>query len=346
MVSVDSLSRYPESRLSLEVSAETGGRLALEKVAERFEDPTTAPELLHDPATLPKDKVFDTGFLPYHNQDHTNGVINRTQLIIEVMATAQGFSNAEKIKLKALAGLIAANHDTVQKWVVNEVATPDGSKLMRKRLVKQNEQVSADELIAWMKKQNLNSRSGNIYSEADISLVSEAILATVPSFSPEKSTVIQPNVTAETSLTAQAVALADLGEAGMGKPDDFIVGGDRLFLEENLDIEYALYAKKSLTNEQKISFRNRMLGWTEFQSKFVTGRKELLDQELARLPENIASAIKELFGSFDDTLEKVSSVVEARKKMTFEELVTDMKFDKIFMAEADGIEESGLAAAA
>lgn len=217
--------------------------------------------------------------------------------------------------------LAAAYHDTVQGY--EAVETPDGafSKTMRKRFMGPNEQASAQEALEYM------ATDQRVFGERDMRIVREAIDATVPAFDPESKTIIQPNLTNNSNLVVLAVALADIGGAGMDGPDAHLADGDTVFREDNLDITELIREKAPLSAEQKEYFRSRMLAWTNSQTTFAEGRYARLETELAAIPESARDAVKVLFDKFEETIHASQERVEKRSAMTFEDLARDFGYE-------------------
>lgn len=270
---------------------------ALARVEARFED-----------AKNPLDN------LEYHNTKHTKDVMRRTRLILNAMTKGDA-------RLIRLGEFIAANHDTVQNY---DVVEADGKK-MRKRHAVKNEEASAEEAIAY-----LETLTGLI-SAKDKALVEQAIRATIPGFTVNKeegyATVIQPNLNEQSDLLVRAVALADLGTAGMDDPEDFVTEGAAIFREENLDIAEALQNPDAITDEQKASFTKRMLAWSDSQPSFARGRKALLDKELMGLSDEAQEAVRALFTQFDDSIQRAQAKADMRKALSFEALARDFGYD-------------------
>ncbi len=171
--------------------------------------------------------------------------------------------------------------------------------------------------------QEINSE---IFSVEDKQRLIEAINATVPGFSVEKSTVIQPNMKENSDIIAKALALADIGTVGMEGPEAFLSEGDALFREENLDITLSIRDNQKLNEDQKEYFRKRILGWTKFQPNFARGRKDLLEMELKGLSEKEQTKLKELFNKFDTSIRAAQERAIKRENMSFEELVRDVGY--------------------
>jgi len=198
--------------------AERAAEESLEKIKGNFENPESARENL-----------------AFHNSVHTERIIERTGLIIDAIKEANPELVSEKTKV--LGTISAAFHDTVQGWEEKNAKDGDFAKTTIGRFVGQNEKASADLGAEFMDKSNKESNM-EIFSEDDKKILREAIEATVPGFDPKKG-VIQPNLNENSSIVARALALADLGGAGMAGPEIFLEEGDVLFKEENLDIREA-----------------------------------------------------------------------------------------------------------
>ena len=259
--------------------------------------------------------------LAFHNAEHTKSVMRRTESILRAIKKVTLYRVTEKdIKL---ARLVAAFHDAVQE---SKEQDKDG-RLMRQRATGINEEKSADEAIDFLD-QEMKYSEETEFSEEDFGVVKEAINGTVPGFDVEKKTVIQPNVTESSSLIARALALADLGTAGMDGAEAFLREGDALFLEENLDIMRALRNEQELSDEMKEVYRKRIIEWSKFQPTFAAGRRDLLDEELRGMPPGADVAIKKLFNKFDESISAAEKRAKERETMSFDELVVDMGFSE------------------
>ena len=247
--------------------------------------------------------------LPFHGVAHTTGVAKRATAI----AKAMKLSDAD-VDLAAIAGLF---HDTVQDWEEN--ATQDG-RVLRRRFAGQNEEASAAEAAAWMQ--------ANGYGEEDRRLVAEAVMATVPGWSPQLGTVIQPNLKQDSHPVVRAVALADIGVAGMDG-ELFTREGDPLFREENLDIARALRDatdRSSIPAATQDAYKARMLGWTRSQAGFARGRKAALEAELGNLDDARKAAVRNLFRGFDAAIAASDRLVAERTELSFWDLAAAMGY--------------------
>lgn len=290
---------------------EEGVTAALDTVAKRFETP-------RDPADR----------LEFHNTRHTKDVIRRFDAIMD--AIRQSDPSLVDDRGHAMGRFAAGHHDTVQKWEPNPiVGTNPGEegliKIMRKRLIGANEAESTKEAIAFMERVNADA-GDEIFSAEDMAIVGGGHEATIPGFDPKKGTVIQPKLTDQSSIITRAIALADLGTAGMDGKEHYLPEGDALFREENLDIASAVEQPEALTDAQKEFFRKRMLGWSQFQATFAAGRRAMLEEELRPLPEPVRKEVEKLFGKFDESIQAAAEQAARRQSLSFEELARDMGY--------------------
>lgn len=271
--------------------------------------------------------------LSFHNSEHTKGVIERTIKILLAYKKTNPDVTDHDFEVAAVA---AACHDTVQKYISNVIREEKGDfkgqeKVMRKRLAGNgdveledgtitlgNEAASVNEALALIQKAN---ESRVIFNDNDKVTVQKAISATFPDFNGK--TVIQPNLKEDSSFIERALALADLGTAGIDGPEKYEKEGKDLFREENLDIVDAIKnGVENIPQDKKDYFRSRMVGWLKFQSIFAKGREELLEPETKDTPE-----VKKLFKNFKDSIENSQEVVKRAEKMNFEDLLDEMGYE-------------------
>jgi hypothetical protein len=237
--------------------------------------------------------------MPFHCAAHTAGVIRRTGALLRAMDAAE--------REHRLGRIAAAFHDTVQRWVPRPLS--DG-RILRSRCTGQNEADSAAEAVGWMLQGSIKD-----FDEHDGLLVTQAILATVPGWDAANETVSQPNLTPNSPVVVRAVALADLGTAGM-EAAAFVETGDQLFREENLDIARALRAANThpgLPADAIENYKARMLAWSRSQSGFAHGRRARLEIELGNLGSPAKAAVRALFSSFNTSLAAAAESLKARE---------------------------------
>ena len=289
--------------LTFEKAIEKGINDALARIKMRFEN---------------SENPLDN--LAYHNTRHTADVIRRTREILGVLVPNDSH-------LIRLGQFIAANHDTVQDY---DVVEGDGRR-MRKRHRGDNEEASAEEALAYLK-----AFDEKIFTQKDRELVEAAIHVTVPDFIKNEKemyeTVVQPYLSDASELLVRAVALADLGTAGMDGPEYFIEEGDALFREENIDVGEALERPEELSEIEKEAYVHRMLTWSDGQVRFARGRQALFDKEIEGLTEDQQRAVAKLFSEFDESVQGSQARADMRKgkidsgEWTFEDLARDFGY--------------------
>ncbi len=248
------------------------------------------------------EKPLFPGRLFYHNTSHTLGVRERALLI----AHAMGLSEREM----RLIEVAACFHDSVQVWVP---ANKDDGVIMRQRVVGQNEAASAHEACEAMSSLDVT------FTPEEKGVVASAIIATIPGWSQEHKTVTQPFLTPCSRAVVRAVALADLGEAGMD-PDSFVRTGPLVFAEDQLDLMQALSAAQRTSDippRQQEWFRKRLIGWLNIQVGFAAGRKAMLDAELEGLSPEAKTHVKALFSRFDESIEAAGAALARAETMAF-----------------------------
>jgi len=268
------------------------------------------------------DKEKGLDFLPFHNEEHTKGVIERSLSIVDAIRK----SNPELVSDKdtTLVKIASAFHDIVQKWEESRSSSDVLEKITRKRFISENEKDSASAAEMFMQNEN-KKHEREIFSKDDIEKVKEAIMGTVPGFDVEKNTVVQPNINENSKIIARVLALSDIGTAGMEGSENFLKEGNDLFREDNLDIMEKIESG-NISEDEKESIKKRIMGWTKFQELFAAGRKEKLKEEISVFSEDAQKALEELFNTFDDSIQGAKNLAEKRIKMTFEEIIKDIGY--------------------
>lgn len=261
--------------------------------------------------------------LDFHNSRHTIAVVIRT---IEILRAMQRGGTAIESKHFLEAIIAAAFHDTVQDYEVIEIKENGFKKKVRARAVGENERKSSQLAGEFMKR--VNSQTGTIiFDEDSIRRVEEAINATVPGFDQEKKIVYQPNLKNNSHPVVKAVALADLGTAGMGDYEEFKQDGDALFREENIDITETLHNPlRRISDKEKEYYRQRMIAWSKSQASFAEGRMTRFETEIEGLPDNAKMELRQLFANFGNTIAGARTTALTRENMTFEDLARDMGY--------------------
>lgn len=275
---------------------------------------------------------------PYHNTRHAKAVIERSvQILQAIKAIDPTLVSEYDIEDARVNG---AKHDEIYETHSEKKREADGVSLMRKR----NDDVekrSADKLAE--DKTRLNQELGQpVFSAVGIQTGKQAIMATVPDWSEELGTIIQPNLgTAEAPLIPLVIALAaaDLAAGGMkGLAGETAAQegkrvGSEVFREENFDIAKAFKRGKPLTQEKGDFFKRRMITWSERQVRFYQGQKTRLPDlyskiEDPHLRQVMQEVITELFSEFDSTIAAAQQTLEARQKMSLNQLFEDFGYQK------------------
>lgn len=245
--------------------------------------------------------------LAFHDQEHTKGVVRRAGVI----ARAMGLPAREVL----LAQVASAFHDVVQEWKEDK---RDTGAVMRSRLAGDNERKSAEKALNWMK-----NESGEVFTEAEYARVWSAIMATVPDWDPTYATVKQVDIVPGVHPITRALALSDLGAAGM-EPAISHHEGLALFTEENLDIVRALRASEgkleTIPEADQERYKNRYATYLTNQVAFIRGRQARLEVELEGLPEPALTQVRALFSHFDTSIQQAEAEAAAAPSLTFDEI--------------------------
>jgi hypothetical protein len=266
-------------------------------------------------------------FLAYHNTDHTLGVKDRSQRILDALKRS-GYPISSKFE--KLTEYTSVVHD--YDHIFDKGTVPGTDEQKRIRVAGAGELVTSYEAIDRLQiindaLQKFGARP--LFDSQDIQNVADGVFVTIPGF--EDGTVTQPNLTKESSLMARIIALADLGEALMDGPEASLESGKRVTIEENSDIEEAIANEnvKPLSDEQKEKYRMRILNGLRFQKPFVEGRKNRIDQELSGIEDEKARlTVTQLFNRYDETINGVAEAISQAEKMNFDQLVDFVGFRK------------------
>lgn len=239
----------------------------------------------------------------YHDTFHTHGVRQRALGI----ARAIGLS----VRHLMLTDIAAAFHDSVQ---VSHAVERGNGTVIRQRHAGQNEVASTQEAVDAM------SSSDTEFTPEEYGIVASAIIATIPAWSADFGTVIQPFLTSCSHPVARSVALADLGAAGMDHAC-FARDWRTLFAEEQLDIMASLRTAQ-LANDvdtaTQESYRARYVSWLESQAGFARGRRAMLNHELDGLADTVArQRVHALFSHFGESIELANDASKLARTQDF-----------------------------
>lgn len=277
----------------------TGGASALERVTKRFDQ---SP----DPFTR----------LPYHDWGHSDRVGKNA---VRILQSIGNVTPSIGLREYALATFIGNSHDTVQDWDQEIFADEDRTLIKRKRRTQHNEWRSLLEATEYMRATNRHQED-EVFSPTDLEDVVAGITVTIPCFDCDAQTVVQPQLNRDTPLVARAVALADLGTAGMDGGQAFLHTSLALFQEDNLDLVDMNLDRLNRSKQGWI--RDRIFEWLENQIAFVDGRELRLDYELDGLTSEERDAVRGIFTRFDDSREVIEEFAKEAIALPFQELAT------------------------
>lgn len=262
--------------------------------------------------------------LDFHNAEHTNTVIDRTAKILTAMKNGGEDVTDEDI---AIGKIVAAAHDLIQRSNVSE-AMDKGAPLpeKRKRFIRANERASIDE----GKKMLRTIEAFKILTpekQEKVNKALEAIMVTVPDGWDGK-TVVQNGLTKNSPPIERALALADLGDAGMDT-DSYTEAGKRLFREENidmLDVVNRFKKGETISEEDQKKYKDRMVEWSKAQVGFAKGRSGKFSQEIEGLSDDAKKNVTALFEKFRTSIEEAENIAGKREGMHFANLLFDMGY--------------------
>lgn len=268
-------------------------------------------------------------YLPYHGVSHTDGAIERANLIVSTIRDVSGDSVITERQAKQVP-LWVAFHDVKQGFDLDAGEDRGFRTIKRVRHTVQNETDSANKLTQFMTTENTNSVDSVIYTDEDMQIGQDAILSTIPDWSTEFGTVTQPKrVELEAEgmpLAAAIVALADLGTAGIDGGEAFLRDGNQLFLEENVEIAHLLNDPQTMSEEQMAWIKERLVDYAARQKAFIEGRMQLLDSDLGAFPYYVAQALKErIFTKFGDSLKAADAAIARRNEASPSEVIAELR---------------------
>ena len=258
--------------------------------------------------------------LAYHREEHARLVAERSAKILQAIQSAS--PRLVSSRDIALVKLLGTCHDEKQLSQAKEVPIGEEKIIKRERDIGENEKQSALLVIKRMQRKNV-TLGRVVFTPDDMYYTVESYLATIPGFDSKLCTVIQPYLTRHSSLFARAIALSDLGTAGMDDPEKCVKEGDAVFREEQMDIHIALLSGEMPSEKTQAFWKDRLLTWTAFQEKFIAGREEMLPYELEGLPQEVKPAVAELFTNFEDAKRCIADRLEHRRTMSIPELLLD-----------------------
>ena len=285
--------------------------------------------------------------LCYHTIAHAESVKRRANLIFAnikpILVTE--YSVDELGRLKSLIDLSAIAHDMVQEFRVDS----QPSCYPRQRLVPKSEIATANKLIEYIgsinQKLAINHNPTILFSQKDIKILEDAILATIcerdpqagkASYSFSPYSIYQPylyNSQPKVSIVGKIIALADLGTLAIDGVQSYIQDGILIFLEDNLDLKSLIYnwenqSSLELPATKREETKTRLLNMTEFMTNLAQERYARLDLELAGFTSPIRQILKEkvLIHLNRENITQLSSKMPTGKNIALSELISFFHF--------------------
>ncbi len=298
MIHEQVLPREPVAKEGKFISAcKKGGSFALSNIAVRYEQ---------DPDPLNR--------LSYHNSAHSLMVGKNAMRILTSISSVNPAVGPREI---ALGGFIGHSHDCRIVWKQELCSDGEFPVKRRRRVPVRSELLSLGDTVEYMRKTNREEQE-EVFTPDDLQVVTAGIWVTVPDFS--NMTVVQPHLDRDTPIVARAVALADIGTAGLEGGAIFLQTSLALFQEDNMDLVEEEFDK--LPKRKQHWIRDRIFDWLSGQMQFVTGREKRLEEELGGLSPLEQSVVAELFNKFDDTKRTLAEFITEAHNLPFKALAS------------------------
>jgi hypothetical protein len=276
------------------------------------------------------DREISEKHLIYHNRDHIDGVVRRSNQIFQAI---RPHLNPEKDPehLEYLLNLCAISHDLIQ------VFTPQSeAHIARRREAGISEAATIEVIFNTIQKFNIN-RVDSIFNDADLYVIREAILTTICDYDPMEESIFQPMLYQEDPVIsdiARILALADLGTLGIEGIEAYNAEGRSLFLEENLDVQ-ALVENPELTAqilEDSVlseNIRQRLLKRARFQVNLAKSRLKRCTKELSYFPtKSIPMLTDQVFQYLTlETIQTLEKTTPIQEDISLETLSIFFKLD-------------------
>ena len=288
--------------------------------------------------------------LYYHTREHINGVRQRAKLIFQTIYQEKDRQASQNLaRLQVLLDLCAIAHDLVQVFLPQ--AEPNTS---RRREVGVSETLTVQKLCNYINELNDRLREYQVdesllFSKADLSIIEEAILATICIYEPSEQAIYQPALyepNQNLSAIARILALADIGVLGMEGITAYNQEGSLLFLEENPDIIPIIYDGErenlALENPQLYeNIRQRLLKRCRFQVNFAKSRLHRYSQEIAAFsPEAISYLNQQIFKYLNtETIQQIIAETPTDESTPMEVLLSFFNLEEFISKLGINLEE-------
>ena len=280
---------------------------------DSWEKPSSFAETVRLVEDFVKQEVVretDDKQLYYHTIDHAIAVKRRANTIFQAIKSTSSTIPAELNRLESLIKLCALAHDMVQQFSLSE--NSENTNIPRQRTPGVSETATVKKLFEYI--ENLNQTllaSGAdpsiIFSDQDLAMIEDAILATVCDLDPQAGKTIysfsahsiyqpylydsQPRV----SIIGKIIALSDLGTLGIDGVDSFITEGILVFIEDNLDLKNLILNCDYPNPPNQEPIRIRLLNMTRFIVSLARERKARFELEIAGFNPKLAKFSEKKF---------------------------------------------------
>jgi hypothetical protein len=276
--------------------------------------------------------------LYYHKIDHVIAVRQRSQLIFQIIRPYL-LADVETInRMELLLDVCAIAHDLVQVFIPHEHHTS------RRRQAGVSENATVEKLFAYIQVFNQqiltsNPESTAIFTDTDLAIIQEAIIATICDYDVAEQAIYQPSLYNENqliSVVAGIIALTDINSLGIEGIAYYNREGSLLLLEENPDI-IPIIQNQSVgtlsTDDPELyeNLRQRLLRRGKFQVNFAKSRLNRLSGELAFLPADaIPTVTQEVFKYLNlETIKEIEATTPTDSETPLEVLIQFFEFDQL-----------------
>ena len=277
--------------------------------------------------------------LYYHDRQHVDNVQRRSAIVFEAIIPYCQVAPADLERMRLLLDLCAAAHDAVQIFIPQ--TNPHTS---RNRESGVSETLTIEKLVSYIKDLNRQLQDSDLdrsigFSNSDISIIYEAIEATICNYDPVEKAIYQPaldNGAKNLSLVSKILALADIGSLGMDGISTYNLEGGLIFLEENLDV-IPIFSTQSIATlgidcpELYENIRQRLLDRLDFQVSFAKSRMRRFSQEVSGFSDEIIHVlISQVFPHLNtQTIQEIDSLSLSNQDRSLVSLMRFFKFTKI-----------------
>jgi hypothetical protein len=280
--------------------------------------------------------------LYYHTRDHVNNVQRRGEQIFQAVRpyweATRGQPMPHLPRMELLLDLCAFAHDMVQIFVAP--AQPHTSRMRSPGV---SEMATIERLLDYINKLNQQLQKSNPDSPAiltyeDITIIRDAIAATICAYDSTEQAIYQADLydsNKSLSPVARILALADIGALGIDGVKVYNQEGSQLALEENVDIiplllNGTIHTLGSDNLELYQNIQKRLLKRCRFQVNFAKSRLARLERELADFPPNAISTLTlEVFKYLNPTtIQEIEATTPTDENASVEVLLQFFEFER------------------